>query len=265
MSDLAIPYRVEAFNTAKSSENRIHDDSVARRFGFTGGLVPGVDVYAYMAHPPVARWGRAWLERGTAECRFGKPVYDGAIAEVTELPTSAGMDIRVESGGVECATGSAALPANAAASPDLADWRETTPPTERPPASPTSLAQGTWLSIRPLHLTEEFVANYLRDVRETDPLFAREKLAHPGLFPRCGNWALSHNVVLGPWIHVGSKVQHYGVARVGETLTVRAQVTANYEHKGHLFVELDMLVLNPGPVARIAHTAIYLPRQVANG
>ena len=41
-------YRVSAFNTAQESENKIHDDDVARRFGFTGGLVPGVDVYAYM-------------------------------------------------------------------------------------------------------------------------------------------------------------------------------------------------------------------------
>ena len=46
------PYRVEAFNTAKESDNKIHDDAVARRFGFTGGLVPGVDVYAYMTHLP---------------------------------------------------------------------------------------------------------------------------------------------------------------------------------------------------------------------
>jgi hypothetical protein len=64
------PYRVEAFNASKESENKIHDDTVARRFGFRGGLVPGVDVYAYMTHLPVLRWGRAWLERGTAECRL---------------------------------------------------------------------------------------------------------------------------------------------------------------------------------------------------
>ena len=51
-------YRVQAYNTAHSSENKIHDDSVARRFGFSGALVPGVDVYAYMMHLPVERWGR---------------------------------------------------------------------------------------------------------------------------------------------------------------------------------------------------------------
>ena len=66
-------YHVEAFNTAKESENKIHDDAVARRFGFKGGLVPGVEVYAYMTHLPVARWGRAWLDRGSAECRLLKP------------------------------------------------------------------------------------------------------------------------------------------------------------------------------------------------
>ena len=80
------PYLVHAFNTAKESENKIHDDSVAARFGFTGGLVPGVDVYAYMTHQAVAKWGRAWLEHGTAECRFGKPVYDGEIAELGTEP-----------------------------------------------------------------------------------------------------------------------------------------------------------------------------------
>lgn len=33
-------YRVEAYNTAKQSENKMHDDTVARRFGFSGGWSP---------------------------------------------------------------------------------------------------------------------------------------------------------------------------------------------------------------------------------
>jgi len=60
MTDRLEPYRVEAYNTAKQSENKMHDDTVARRFGFSGGLVPGVDVMAYMMHLPIARWGRAF-------------------------------------------------------------------------------------------------------------------------------------------------------------------------------------------------------------
>ena len=62
-------HSVRAFNGAAASENKIHDDTVARRFGFKGALVPGVAVFAYMAHVPVAHFGRAWLEQGEAERR----------------------------------------------------------------------------------------------------------------------------------------------------------------------------------------------------
>ena len=78
-------YRVEAFNLSHASENKIHDDTVAQKLGFAGGLVPGVEVYAYACHPAVQRWGRLWLERGQMQCRFLKPVYDGRIALVSEL------------------------------------------------------------------------------------------------------------------------------------------------------------------------------------
>ncbi len=77
MSGRLEAYRVSAYNTSKQSENKMHDDTVAKRFGFSGGLVPGVDVMAYMMHMPVARWGRAFLEHGLIDARFVKPVYDG--------------------------------------------------------------------------------------------------------------------------------------------------------------------------------------------
>src|SRR5438309_947388 len=57
-------YRVKARNTAESPENKIHDDAVARQYGFRGGLVPGVTVYAYLTHPLVAAFGAAGLDRG---------------------------------------------------------------------------------------------------------------------------------------------------------------------------------------------------------
>src|SRR6266702_2856044 len=98
-------YRVEAYNTSKKSENKIHDDTVARRFGFAGGLVPGVDVMAYMMHLPVEKWGRAFLERGLIEARFVKPVYDGEVAEVSAIDDAGGLTIEVQSKGEICATG----------------------------------------------------------------------------------------------------------------------------------------------------------------
>src|SRR3954462_6260824 len=103
-------YRVQAYNTAKLSENKMHDDTVAKRFGFSGGLVPGVDVMAYMMHLPVAKWGRAFLERGLINARFLKPVYDGELADVSGEDSNGALAIEVESRGELCATGSASLP-----------------------------------------------------------------------------------------------------------------------------------------------------------
>jgi acyl dehydratase len=261
------PYRVEAFNASKESENKIHDDAVARRFGFKGGLVPGVDVYAYMTHLPVQRWGRAWIERGTAECRFRKPVYDGDTAVVTAAESAAGLDLRIDSHGELCVAGRAALPSEPTAPPAAFSEAPSppTPPAERPPADETTLAVGTRFAIEPLRITDDYAEQYLRNVRETDRLYTSEGLVHPGTILHIGNWALRHNVVLGPWMHVGSTVQHFAAARIGDELSARALVTANYEHKGHRFVELDVLVFAnaKAPIARIDHIAIYRPRQVA--
>ncbi|MGA7803464.1 MAG: hypothetical protein WCB02_02435, partial [Bradyrhizobium sp.] len=115
MSSRLEAYRVSAYNTSKQSENKIHDDTVARKYGFSGGLVPGVDVMAYMLHMPVARWGRAFLERGLIEARFVKPVYDGEVAEVAADEAQGVLTIEVTSHGESCATGSASLPASAPA------------------------------------------------------------------------------------------------------------------------------------------------------
>ncbi len=262
--NLLAPYTVNAYNTAKDAENKIHDDTVAQRFGFRGGLVPGVDVYAYMTHLPMRRFGRAWLERGRAECRFIKPVYDGEDATVTATEAAHGLDLHVESGGIVCAGGQASLPA-AAPAPRLDGTPPPSPPATRPPANEATLASGTVFGIQPLVVTAEFAATYLRDLRETEPLYAAESLVHPGLILRTCNWALTHNVALGPWIHVGSTVRHFAAAAVGDELTVRATVAANYERKGHRFVELDALVVANGRtvVARIGHTAIYRLREAA--
>src|SRR3954451_22344435 len=91
------PYRVSAYNTSKHSENKMHDDTVAKRYGFSGGRVPGVAVMAYMMHLPVAKWGRDFLARGLIEARFTKPVYDGELTEVTGQGRNGVIAIQVES------------------------------------------------------------------------------------------------------------------------------------------------------------------------
>jgi hypothetical protein len=261
-----ITYRVEAYNVSLASENKIHNDAVARQLGFAGGLVPGVEVYAYACHPVTQRWGHTWLERGSIELRFLKPVYDGRIAAVSAREAAAGLELEVHSEGLLCAAGRALLTDGAPASPpSLETFPLRVPPQIRPRATPATLSPGTALCLPPQRLTPAIAASYLRNVRESDPLYAREGLVHPGAVLRLCNLALKENVALPPWIHVGSRVANFAVARVGDELSVRARVEANYEKKGHHLVDLDALVIANGGtvVARVLHTAVYQLRQLA--
>jgi acyl dehydratase len=257
-------YRVEAYNTAKLSENKMHDDTVAKRFGFSGGLVPGVDVMAYMMHLPVARWGRAFLERGLIEARFVKPVYDGEMADVSGEDSDGVLSIEVTSRGQLCATGTASLPVSAP-SFSLADFSEVAAIAERRPVDAASYQLGKWLGTVPRAWGGAAATEYLTDVRERDPIYAREGLGHPGQLQRVMNKVLVDNAILGPWIHVGSRMQLLSAGRAGDEITARARVTGNYEKKGHRFVELDALLVGNGttPLAHCQHIAIYQPREQA--
>lgn len=259
-------HRVVAHNTATDSENRIHADDVARTLGFRGGLVPGVDVWAYLAHLPAARWGYGWLEHGTLRARFERPVYDGEAVEVRGEPApgdALALTLRGPDGAVR-ARGEATLPA----APPAID-ADTIPrralPRSAPDASSGSLEVGAVLGTFEIGYRGERAARYLDDVREDLPLFRSDHPAHPAWLLRTVNWALAANVRLGPWIHVASAAAHRGIGRDGDRLSVRARVTAEYERGGHRFVELDALVVadDVRPLVRVAHTAIYRPRGVA--
>jgi acyl dehydratase len=267
MTSALAAYEVNAFNTAAASENKIHDDAVAQQFGFLGGLVPGVEVFAYMAHMPVARWGRAWLERGEAACRFYKPVYDGDVARVTAREEAGGLALLVESKGERCATGHASLPTERRSPPAVDALPTAVPPapTARPPASEESLEGGRALGIAPTTIDRAMLGKYLDDIRETEPIYRAEGLLHPGQILRLANQALLQNVVLGPWIHVGSMLRNHAVVRAGEQITLRAKITSNAVNKGHAIVAFDAIVIAEGTrtVAELTHTAIWKPRQVA--
>lgn len=267
MNAALISYQVVAHNTAVASDNRIHDDAVARRFGFGAGLVPGVDIYAYLCHPPAEAWGVDWLQRGTMRARFLRPVYDGEAVTVEPNEQDDGrarLGLRNAVGDL-CATAEAALPTDRSAAPAAASWPDVAEASERLPASPTTLAAGTALGLAGHRFLADHADAYLHDIGEVLPLFREAGLAHPGWLLRDANAVLSRNVGLGPWIHVESVTTHHRVVRDGQTVSARAVVTNEWEHKGHRFVTLDVAVLADGDVAaRVEHTAIYAPRQATD-
>lgn len=263
-----MPYEVVAHNTATQSDNKIHDDEVARRFGFTGGLVPGVDVYAYLTHPPAEAWGLDWLARGSMRGRFLTPVYEGetiTVDMVEHTERDGGPHVLLElrnAGGDLCATGEAGLP-DALEAPTGSLWPDVPVAKAPPPATPLALPVGTAFGLPAHGFHAAKAGEYLDDVRETLDLYRDAAVAHPGWLLRDANYVLANNVRLGPWIHVESVTRHHALVRDGQVVQTRALVMREWEHKGHRFVELDVAVLADGEVAhRITHTAIYAPRQV---
>lgn len=274
-------YRVRARNTATDSENRIHDDQTAARYGFRGGLVPGITVYGYMTVPVVAVFGHAWLERGAMQIKFIQPVYEGddvivrtvadspstGISSPSALPSTAlpaKLTITAERGdGSLCAVATATLDACDGV-PRLDDYPFAALPADaaRPIASRESLVAGAILGTlrEPLNLQDKLLLDKL-----DDPLAiyrGPEPLAHPVALLELANRILMRNFKLGPWIHAASDLVNFSTAGDGDLIEARGRIIDCFERKGHEFVVLDILLScdDGRAVQRVRHTAIYRPR-----
>jgi hypothetical protein len=261
-------YRVRARNTSTDSENKIHDNTVASRFGFSGGLVPGVVVFGYLTVPIVARFPE-WLERGSMQVRFMRPFYDGDPVEIRAEATRDGDLISVnalalDADGTTCAAASATVGTelNWGEEPCLSRY-ETLPlaPAEaRLAATPEALIPGRMLGslVERLNLKAD-QEGLLQQINERQPFYyGASAAAHPVVILGLANHMLMHNVELGPWIHASSDLTNFSVARDGEAITIRGSIAEQFERKGHEFVVLDLL-LTAGDrlVQQVRHTAIY--------
>jgi hypothetical protein len=260
-------YRIGATPTHDGSENKIHEDGLAREFGFRGGLVPGVTVYSWMTRPVVAAIGGAWLDHGTFSVRFAKPVYFGQPITVrTSVAAHSRDEVTIQARVVNdedevCATATMGLPLGPLLTlPELAAHPAAPLPAERPLATRAHLAGHLILGTPELLLERPVIDAFLHRVGDTLPIYrGADAPAHPGLYLDQANRALDRNVRVSPWIHVESHGQHLSVPRVGQRLETRAKVKNLFQGKGHEFVELDLLLVAEGsrPVASIRHIAIY--------
>ncbi|HEY7547121.1 MAG TPA: MaoC family dehydratase, partial [Blastocatellia bacterium] len=255
-------YRVRARNTATESENKIHDDDVAARFGFKGGLVPGVVVYGYMTVPVVERFGAGWFERGRMEVKFLQPFYEGDLV-VVRAEVDDKRKIRVTAqreDGEVCAAAVAALDEidSRSAKPCLEDYPEAPLPDieARPVARFETLTPGLLLGsmTEKLNLPDETL---LDNLHERLTIYSGpETVAHPTFTLSLANQLLVRNFRLGPWIHASSEIINWSAARDGETISVRGRIVNAFERKGHEFVCLDVLLLAGERLSQqIRHTA----------
>jgi hypothetical protein len=272
----ALPvYTVTACNTSADSENRMHDDTTAAQYGFGGGLVPGVTVYAYMTVPVVQRLGIDWLKRGSMKVRFLQPFYDGEPVIVrAEASVDAGlvnMKLRAErQSGELCATAEVALPRPGKELPSPIDIQEITEevalpaPEDRPAATAEFFRPGTIFgAVKERVDLGALGTSLLKQIEERLPVYyGPEAVIHPITLLSLCNRILMENRKLGPWIHAGSNLLNCGLVHDAEMITVRGLVYDCFERKGHEFVVLD-LVLSCGEkvVQKVRHTAIYNPRK----
>jgi acyl dehydratase len=240
------PHRFTA-RVVEEADNKIHEDDVARQFGFTGALVPGVELFARITTPLVAAWGEEWLTGGRVEVRFRRPVYDGEelLVELDDgRLTATGAD-----GEVRC-VGSAGRTADR---PDLSGCAEVTPATQLvrdPVVGPFPSVHAT--------VTVEQNEWYLDAIGEPLALYRDEAWAHPGMLIKAVHRLLTHNVALGPWIHTASDCRLLGVARLPAVVTSHGRVTHVGRRGRNDEVRYDALVLADGePVAQVHHTALY--------
>jgi acyl dehydratase len=240
------PYRVRARNIDPQADNAIHADDVAQQHGFSGALVPGVELFAYATSPLVAAWGLPWLSSGLVDLRFRRPVYDGE-ALVVAL-SGADLTVTGPDGVVRC-VGSAA-PSGAALTAAYVD-------APLPSVLPADPVLGPLGSLREAG-DPSYNLEYLDAIGEPLSLYREQSIAHPGLLLRLVNLLLMRNVALGPWVHTSSRCRFLGLATLPADVVVRGTVTEVFRRGGHDYVRYDALVLaDDRPVLEVDHTAIY--------
>lgn len=256
-----VSYRVVARNPATASENRIHDDDVAQRYGFQGGLVPGVTVYGYACHALVEALGPAWLDQGRAHMRFVSPCYEGdeLVVTVQSAPPPP-FEVWVSTGERRCVVGSAALAGDEPGGLGFPPIPAAPAPAaeERPAPDERFFVAGRVLGAVALATDQASADAYLTGIGEPSTTYAVHGVVHPGHLLGGANRVLTANVVLPAWIHVESEVRHLRVISVGEEVEIRARVAEVFERRGHQFVRLDVAwMAGAEPVAEARHTAIW--------
>lgn len=257
----------EAFNEVPESENEIHGDDVAKKYGFAGGLVPGVTVSAYLMHPAIEAWGMDWLTRGSAKAVVSKPLYDRDhfAVEVDHDASNDRYDATLRSSaGTLCAQGWAALPATAPQPPSFRGDPRRTRGMERPRASLEvfeRLRDEGLMAVRSRWSPDSELTSYTRDPGEMAEPCRPESgnYASPAYVLGMTNWALAANIYLPAWLHLQTEHQNHAAIPPGSELITELSIADLFERKGHEFVDVELatFLTDEAPVASCRLRAIY--------
>ncbi|MFN3163109.1 MAG: hypothetical protein ACE37N_06430 [Pseudohongiellaceae bacterium] len=261
------PQQILALNDAEDSENRIHSDAVAAKYGFKGALVSGVNVFGYLTQPLVRVYGSDFLEHGIMDVVFLKPAYQDNL-----------ISIRTENLGAETSRRNhltCAYNEDEQLLAKLESWS----PGELPPVNPMANLSASatesaeqrpeisWQTIQvmtpaPVFLWQPSEAENLAHVllqRDQSAVYKGSTgLLHPYYLLDACNKTLMRQFTMPAWIHTGSHLVVRKALRAGQNIEIRCLPMEKWEHRGHQYIKLYIAMLESGEVAlEIYHTAIF--------
>lgn len=257
--------QILALNDAQESENRIHSDEIAEKYGFEGALVSGVNVFGYLTQPLVKAFGETFLSKGMMDVLFIKPAYQD------DLLTLNTEQMKSETSQRNCVT--SISNENNKLLAKLESWL----PLELPPINPLAQMKCPdkvvdrpeieWDSITlnepaPAYSWQpsaEKNQEHIDAQRDRSPLYRGDSAyLHPYFFLDACNRALMRLYILPAWIHTGSKICLRSPLKVGQAIEIRTMPVKKWKHKGHQFIKLYIAMWVEGSVAaEVEHTAIF--------
>ncbi len=256
---------VLALNDAESSENRIHSDSIATKYGFTGALVSGANVFGYLSQPLIHEIGTIGLECVEYRVNFRSPAYHNDQLLIKTASHNAEVDCEKYSSSAYNQRGDLLAELETLLRPD-------TPLKKVPYKAANEAAEFVrgeihWDTIQLM----EAAPDYLWTPREEDN---RQRVQaqrdrsefyqgpgayiHPYYLLDACNKALKRMFVLPAWIHTGSHLRIGKAIRCGQNIIIRSVPTDKWERNGHQFIRLNIAMIVEEELAlEVTHTAIF--------
>jgi hypothetical protein len=257
--------KIYALNNSESSENKIHSDEIAEKFGFRGALVSGMNVLGYLNQPLIKHFGSDWLSHRILDVKFLKPAYQDDL-------------VRVDSEIIQASQTQSTVVSKAFNQiGELLALLESSSPMPMPSIDNLAYAQGAietherreieWDLIHLKQPSYDFTwqpsaeDNKKRvDIqRDTSEIFrGPSAYIHPFYIGEACNKSLMRMFILPAWIHTASRIILRKALRVEDKITIKTVPIEKWEKRNHQFIKLYVaMIVNNEVVVEIEHSAIF--------
>jgi hypothetical protein len=215
--------------------------------------VPGFAVNGWLVRHPLERWGEAWIQHGSMEVRYRRPLHVGDRLVVTTSADTDRIELSIaEESGTVVASGWAKAP-----DPE----RPIVEVPAEPRPDPLLLPYADTLLGRSLGtLATDFDAArdlaWVRLLPSDDPWQGRTD-AHPAVLVWSANVLVRRAIAftLGQWKHAGTVTEHYSSIPDGAALRYCGRVARTFRAGAHEFFVAEVLVEADGaPTDRLELT-----------